>query len=75
MSLEEKQRLAVRAAQEFWNMDIGDPSSKDRSGSVRFIDSIIRTKAGLDWGWDAEYKGDGDFPWCGAFESWAIAQV
>lgn len=69
--LKEAGEKAVAAAKEFWNQDIIDPSSKDHSEkgdrSRKFIDSIIRTGAGLNWTWEEEYKGDGDFAWCGAF--------
>jgi hypothetical protein len=79
MSLEEKQRLAVQAAEEFWKSDIIDPSSKDHSEkalhSLKFIDSIIRSKAGLNWTWEKEYKGDGDFQWCGAFVAACYAKA
>ena len=70
---------AVEAAQKFWEMDIIDPSSKDKSERANisrdFIDSIIRTTNGLNWTWEDEYKGDGDFAWCGAFVAacWAKA--
>lgn len=79
MTLEEKQRLAVQAAEEFWKLDIIDPSSKDHSERAergrKFIDSIIRTKAGLNWSWEKEYKGDGDFAWCGAFVAACYAKA
>lgn len=77
--LREAGEKAVAAAKEFWKLDIIDPTAKDSSEkgnrSRKFIDSLIRTGTGLNWTWEQEYKGDGDFAWCGAFVSacWAKA--
>lgn len=79
MELKDLQLKAVAAAQEFWKQDIIDPSHRDKSEqaerSRKFIDSIIRTKAGLNWTWEHDYKGDSDFEWCGAFVAACYAKV
>jgi len=79
MGLKERQLTAVQAAEGFWDLDIIDPKpgAKDPWSirSQKFIDSIIRTKAGLNWSWEREYTGDGDFAWCGAFVSACYAKA
>ncbi len=70
---------ALSVAMTFWNQKIEDPAEKDtRPEAIRnkkFISDIIRTPEGINWTWEDDYKGDGDFAWCGAFVAacWAKA--
>lgn len=64
-------RTACAEAERLWSLDIQDPrlnvESIDATRCRDLIDGFIRQ--GLGWKRDP-YKGDGDFPWCGAFAAW-----
>lgn len=69
--LEVAGRKAIERALAYWRQDIYDPTRGDYTvdgrRSKQIIDSMIRGKSALDWSWETEYRGDGDFQWCGAF--------
>ncbi len=84
--LEAAGKTALAAALDAWQRRIvdpprrtlGDPSWDDDRA---FIDSIIRTKAGLNWPRCSNevgaYRFDGDYEWCGAFAAycWRAAGI
>lgn len=76
--LEQAGRRALERAIEAWGKGIVDSPRTAPTSSTQWIDSIIRTSAGL--GWPAcsptqrEYRGDHDFEWCGAFAAHAWAE-
>jgi hypothetical protein len=69
--LEVAGRRAIERALAYWRTDIYDPPRADYTvdgrRSKQVIDTMIRGRNALDWTWETEYRGDGDFQWCGAF--------
>lgn len=67
-------REAVKRALAMWATDVYDPPSDDFSEDAKrckaVIDKLIRAPYALDWTWENEYEGDGDFQWCGAFAAY-----
>lgn len=64
---------AVAAATAAWQRTIVEPTRRGTEHeSARWIDSIIRTPAGLGWSWMTdEFDVGTEFEWCGAFASFA----
>lgn len=62
---------AIERALAYWSLDIYDPKAHDKSADAKrckaVIDTFIRGPESIDWSWEPEYAGDGDFEWCGAF--------
>lgn len=69
--------VAVQTAHKAWEQLIVEPTRRGTEReSARWIDSIIRTPAGLNWSWlQDEFDVGTDFEWCGAFaaHAWAAA--
>ena len=70
-------QTAIATALAEWSRPVFDPRRVDMSTPAAFSKTAI-TKyihEGLGWTWEPDYKGDGDFEWCGAFAAWCWAQA
>lgn len=61
--------VAAQEAERLWRLDVIDPRRDDRSEQAERSRVLIAQfiHEGLGWTDPAEYEGDGDFSWCGAF--------
>jgi len=50
-----------------WSDVVKDPSKR--------ITTYIKTQQGIGWGWEKEYKKNGQFAWCGAFAAFCWQSV
>jgi hypothetical protein len=59
---------AIERARSAWLQGIVEPrKAGENMLSAQWIDSIIRTEAGLDWGWLPRHEIFDNYEWCGAF--------
>jgi hypothetical protein len=71
-TLEDAGVIAVCEAKLMWLQNIVDlPPAQTEAFEIcrKAIDDMIRTKKGLDWTWQSEYRSN--YEWCGAFASFA----
>jgi CHAP domain len=71
-SLDEIGVIAVCEAKRAWLQNIVDlpPAGASNYETCRkAIDDMIRSKAGLDWNWQQQYRDN--YEWCGAFAAFA----
>lgn len=73
ITIEQAGIIARDAAIAAWQRHVIEPRKRgEHPESATWIDSIIRTPAGLDWSWVADtFDRDGEYEWCGAFAAHA----
>ena len=65
-------RLALVEAKLLWLGKVIDPPdrSSQYAASRQVIDDLIRSSDGIGWDWEAPYRQNGDFEWCGTLAAW-----
>ena len=60
----EQSRHAIERAEAEWARNVTEPEYK---GDWQRINTYIKSREGLGWGWQPDYTKNGEFAWCGAF--------
>lgn len=66
--------IAVLNGKLAWLLDIEDGKKGTfPEMSRQFIDTIIRTSAGVNWTWEPKYEGDGRYEWCTTYVAYCYS--